>query len=206
VSNTSHESYELQRTLSKRTRPSHVGRRPSQPHLEPVEEFPDEAATPPRQASQGVPPELGSFTAEVIFVLVCSAGQLLFAWFLGDINVNQSQLKEALGIESTQLPWLVGAFNIANGLSVMLSGSLTDLVPPKWLIVGAFAFQTIWNTIGAFSITPSRNVLFFIVRAMQGLAVGVLVSGSMSILGRVYNPGLRKTRGKQPHENTRIHH
>jgi hypothetical protein len=31
-------------------------------------------------------------------------------------------------------------------------------------------------------------------RAMQGLSVGVLVSGSMSILGRVYNPGIRKTR------------
>lgn len=30
-------------------------------------------------------------------------------------------------------------------------------------------------------------------RAMQGLAVGVLVSGSMSILGRVYKPGKRKT-------------
>ena len=29
---------------------------------------------------------------------------------------------------------------------------------------------------------------------MQGLAVGVLVSGSISILGRVYKPGIRKTR------------
>lgn len=29
---------------------------------------------------------------------------------------------------------------------------------------------------------------------MQGLAVGALVSASMSILGRVYNPGIRKTR------------
>jgi hypothetical protein len=29
---------------------------------------------------------------------------------------------------------------------------------------------------------------------MQGLSVGVIVSGSMSILGRVYAPGLRKTR------------
>lgn len=38
------------------------------------------------------------------------------------------------------------------------------------------------------------KTLYFIMRAMQGLSVGVLVSGSMSILGRVYNPGMRKTR------------
>lgn len=192
VSNPARESYELPRSVSRRGRPSTIDRQPSQG---PRPQLPDiEASPPPRPDSQGVPPELGSFAAEVVFVLICSAGQLLFAWFLGDVNVNQQQLKAALGIENTQLPWLVGAFNIANGLSVMLSGSLTDLVPPKFLIVGAFVFLTVWNIVGAFSLTPQRSVLFFVVRAMQGLAVGTLVSGSMSILGRVYNPGLRKTR------------
>ena len=45
----------------------------------------------------------------------------------------------------------------------------------------------------SFTLTPARSVLFFFTRAMQGLAVGVLVSASMSILGRVYKPGQRKT-------------
>ncbi|PWY74959.1 MFS general substrate transporter [Aspergillus eucalypticola CBS 122712] len=61
-------------------------------------------------------------------------------------------------------------------------------------MVGAFLWLSVWNIIGAFSIHPSRYVLFFVVRAMQGLAIGVLVSGSMSILGRVYKPGIRKNR------------
>lgn len=86
----------------------------------------NEAVPAAKLDSQGVPQELGNFASEVIFVLVCSAGQLLFAWFLGDINVIQVQLKEVLGIENTQLPWLMGAFSIANGLSVMLAGSITD--------------------------------------------------------------------------------
>lgn len=194
VSNSLRESYELQRTISRRGRPSTTERQPSTGPLPRLSEQPDEANLPPTSDPQGIPPELGNFASEVIFVLVCSAGQLLFAWFFGDVNVNQTKLKAALGIQNTQLPWLIGAFNIANGLSVMLSGSLTDLVPPKFLIVGAFVFLTIWNTVGAFSLTPQRAVLFFIVRAMQGLAVGTLVSGSMSILGRVYTPGIRKTR------------
>ncbi|KAK3703156.1 hypothetical protein LTR37_014633 [Vermiconidia calcicola] len=191
-----YESHELQPTLSRRrSRRDTAVRRLSQITSPPLDELPEEeAGTSPKLSTQGRPPEFRNFASEIIFVLVCSSGQLLFAWFLGDVNVNQSEFREALGIQNTQLPWLVGAFNIANGLSVLIAGSLTDLLPPKLLIVSAFAFLAVWNTIGAFSITPARAVLFFVVRAMQGLAVGMLVSGSLSILGRVYNPGLRKTR------------
>ena len=121
-------------------------------------------------------------------------GQLLFAIFMGNTSVVQFQLVEALGIKYSQAPWLIGAFLLANGLSVVVSGSLSDLSGPKSLMVGAFGWLTLWNTIGCFSISPQRVALFFITRAMQGLAVGVLVSGSMSVLGRIYKPGLRKTR------------
>ena len=143
---------------------------------------------------QGVPPELKNLLAEVVFVMVCSTGQLLFAFFLGHITVNQFEFVTALGIKYSQTPWLVGAYLLTLGLSVVLSGSLSDLSGPKSLMVGAFAWLTIWNLVGAFSVAPSRQVLFFIVRAMQGLAVGVLVSASMSVLGRIYKPGMRKTR------------
>lgn len=153
----------------------------------------EEANGGPRK-EQGVPPELSNLTAEIIFVSVCSAGQLLFAFFMGDVNVTQQSLKKALNLPQGEIPWLIGAFLTALGLSVILSGSLTDILPPKLLIVGAFVWLTIWNLVGVFTLTPSRGIAFFIVRAMQGFAVGVLVSGSMSILGRVYNPGQRKTR------------
>ncbi|KXS98720.1 hypothetical protein AC578_10479 [Pseudocercospora eumusae] len=165
------------------------GRRPShQPsrHEEEGSSFP--------RKTQGIPPELRSLTAEIVFVTVCSAGQLLFAILLGNVNVNQQSFKTALGLQQGEIPWLVGSFLTALGLSVILSGSLTDLLPPKLLVVGAFVWLTVWNIIGAFALNPSRAILFFIMRAMQGLAVGVLVSGSMSILGRVYSPGQRKTR------------
>ncbi|PYH89217.1 putative efflux pump antibiotic resistance protein [Aspergillus ellipticus CBS 707.79] len=154
--------------------------------------IPDITAPTDPRAPSGVPAELPNFTAEVIMILVCSVGLVLFSFLLGDVTVNQLQLKKALGISNSDLPWLVGAFSTANGLSVVISGSLIDLTPPKCIMVGAFAWMAVWNVIGVFSIHPSRSVLFFIVRAMQGLAIGVLVSGSMSILGRVYRPGLRK--------------
>lgn len=152
----------------------------------------EEAGSPTLTKHQGVPPELGSLTAELIFVAVCSAGLLLFSFLLGDITVNQEEFKRALGISNSELPWLLGAYTTPLSLSVVISGSLSDLTPPRLLMVGAFAWLTVWNVVGVFSIKPSRAILFYLVRAMQGLSIGVLVSGSMSILGRVYKPGLRK--------------
>jgi MFS family permease len=97
-------------------------------------------------------------------------------------------------MQNSELPWLLGAYTTPLSLSVVISGSLSDLVPPRMLMVGAFAWLTAWNVIGAFTIRPGLVILFYIVRAMQGLSIGVLVSGSMSILGRVYTPGLRKNK------------
>lgn len=44
---------------------------------------------------------------------------------------------------------------------------------------------------GLFDQARGGSSFFFMVRAMQDLVVSVLVFGSMSILGRVYKPGLR---------------
>ncbi|KAJ5232101.1 hypothetical protein N7468_005057 [Penicillium chermesinum] len=154
----------------------------------------EELGSPNTSKFQGRPAELNSLTSEIIFVFVCSAGLLFFAFLIGDITVNQEAFKEALGITNSELPWLLGAYLLPLSLSVVISGSLSDLAPPRMIMVFAFAWLTVWNVVGAFCVHPSRAILFYIVRAMQGLSIGVLVSASMSILGRVYNPGLRKNR------------
>ncbi|KAI0380339.1 MFS general substrate transporter [Hypomontagnella monticulosa] len=143
---------------------------------------------------QGVPSELPSLAAEVVFVMVCSAGQVIFALTYGQATVTQIPMLGALGLPATQAPWLLGSALLASGLSVIVAGSLADLAPPKPLIVGAFAWSAAWHAIAAGAISPQLKVLFFVARGMQGLALGILVSASMSILGRVYKPGVRKTR------------
>ncbi|KAH8651101.1 major facilitator superfamily domain-containing protein [Xylariales sp. PMI_506] len=145
-------------------------------------------------SKQGVPPELKNLFAEIIFVLVNAFGQVVFAISLGQVMVTQTQMKEALGISPTQIPWLIGSSLLASGLSVVISGSLADLVPPKPMMVGAFVWQAAWYAVAAGSVRPELKILFFVARAMGGLSIGVLVSVSMSILGRVYSPGIRKTR------------
>ncbi|KAE8363514.1 MFS general substrate transporter [Aspergillus caelatus] len=128
----------------------------------------------------GKPPELPTLFAEMVFVVVCSVGQLFFAIVLANTLVNQITLIGALGLDGSKSPWLIGSFCLANGVSVVVSGSLADLTNPKWLTVGALVWLTVWNLIGVFSITPSRMVLHF-------------VSTAVSMLGRIYKPGKRKT-------------
>ncbi|KAF1984058.1 MFS general substrate transporter [Aulographum hederae CBS 113979] len=156
--------------------------------------FFEEQGSPRSPLSQGVPPELKNLLAEIIFILTCTAGQIVFSLTLGNVTITQTLFQEALDISPTQAPWLVGSSLLASGLSVIISGSLADLTPPKPLMVGAFLWQAVWNTVTAVAVRPNLKILFFVARAMQGLSVGVLVSASMSILGRVYNPGIRKTR------------
>lgn len=154
----------------------------------------EESGSPMTVTSQGVPPELNNHLAEIIFILVCTVSQLVFSLTLGHITVVQIPFQDALGIASSQTPWLTGSSLLASGLSVIIAGSVADLSPPKPQMVGAFIWQALWNGIAAVTIRPDLKILFFLCRAMQGLAVGVLVSASMSILGRVYQPGVRKTR------------
>ncbi|XDG08229.1 hypothetical protein ABKA04_007844 [Annulohypoxylon sp. FPYF3050] len=143
------------------------------------------SSTPVRAkgSSQGVPPELANLAAEVIFVLVCTAGQFIFALTYGHANVAQLQLRTALGLPATQIPWVLGSGLLASGLSVIVAGSLADLAAPKPLMVGAFVWSAVWHAVAAVALSPRLKVLFFVSRAMQGLSQGVLVSASMSILG-----------------------
>ncbi|KAJ4296309.1 hypothetical protein N0V90_006354 [Kalmusia sp. IMI 367209] len=153
-----------------------------------------ERNSPRLPTSQGVPPELPNLLAEVVFVLTCTVGQLVAALNIGHVAVTQDVFGAALGIAPSQIPWLIGSLMLASGLSVIVSGPLADLAPPKPLMVGAFLWEVVWTAVAAAAINPRLKILFFVARAMQGLAVGVLVSASMSILGRVYSPGIRKTR------------
>lgn len=154
----------------------------------------EEHASSEAPVSQGIPPELPNLLAEVVFVLACAGGQLVSAMLIGHVAVTQAVFTSALGIPPSQAPWLLGASMLPCGLSVIISGSLADLMPPKPLMVGAFIWEVAWNVVAAVAVSPRLKGLFFFSRAMQGLAAGVLVSASMSILGRVYQPGIRKTR------------
>ncbi|PWN40008.1 MFS general substrate transporter [Ceraceosorus guamensis] len=141
---------------------------------------------------QSRPAVLPSLVHEVIFVLICGTGQLLFGWLLGNVVVVQRLLAVDLGIHNSQKPWLLGSFLLTNGLSVIISGSLSDHIGSRKLLLGGFAWLSAWNLINGFVL--HNKYAFFIARAMQGFSSGALTSSSISLLGQTYSPGRRKSR------------
>lgn len=152
----------------------------------------DHSPQPARLSMQSRPHELPSQLAEIVFILLCASSQLLFATFFGDVAILQTVLSERLNIAEPQLPWIQGAYTLANGLAVIISGSLADLTRPRWMINGSLLWLVFWNLVGGVSLLRRVAILFFVTRAMQGAAIGVLVSTSISMLGRIYQPGRRK--------------
>lgn len=71
---------------------------------------------------------------------------------------------------------------------------MSDHFGQKKFLVGGFALITIANIMTGSSLNTHQKYLFFISRALSGLAVGALTSASISLLGQVYSPGLRKNR------------
>lgn len=104
---------------------------------------------------QDRPVEFSTLAAELVFVMLCSMGQLLFAVFLGDVVVNQVTFVEVMRISPRNTPWIVGSFLLASGIAVVIFGSLADLTNKKWLVVALFGWLTIWNLVGTFSVQPS---------------------------------------------------
>lgn len=109
---------------------------------------------------QGVPPEFCGFTGEFILILLCSMGLFLFGLFLGNVGINQAVFPHELGVSESKTPWLIGSFLLANGIAVIVSGSLADLSNPKILMIMGFIWLVIWDIVGVFSIRPSLPVLF----------------------------------------------
>lgn len=148
---------------------------------------PDAGAETESQAAgkplSGRPALLPNRMAEILFVMVCSCGQGLFSHLLGNVVVMTVVLTERLHMRTSQMPWQNGAFLLANGLSVTISGSLADIYGARVMIVGSLAWLTIANTLGAILMIPSvagsNAIAFCFVRALQGLGIGGMTSSSV---------------------------
>ncbi|CAO1625069.1 unnamed protein product [Sympodiomycopsis kandeliae] len=186
----------------RRTTVSHTAVRRSDlpPHVEsdaralPLENADTETETVPQNQAQGRPADLPSRWAEFALVLISSSGQMLFGMYLGDTVVLQDVIAQQINIQADRAVWIQGAYALAGGLAVIIAGSLADILSPYWMMNSSMAWLVVWNVLGGISLRYGIAAIFFTSRAMQGAAIGTLVSTAISMLGRVYRPGRRKSR------------
>ncbi|KAI5291398.1 hypothetical protein KEM54_005013 [Ascosphaera aggregata] len=155
-------------------------------------EFTDDIPKSAGATIQSRPPMLTSRRAEISFILVCSAGQYFFSHLLGNCAVLQDVVTDMFDMPPSQRVWPNGAFNLANGLGVPISGALADIYGARILIIASLGWLTAACILGA-AVGTRSSVAFMVIRALQGLGVSGMTSSSISYLGRVYKPGKRKT-------------
>lgn len=153
--------------------------------------FSDSASELLREGIQGRPAALSSLKHELVFVLLCSSGQLWTQINLGNVTVNLLKIQDSLKLDDTQLPWLSGAFSLANGAFVIFFGSLADKIGAKKVFIGGCLWLALWSVIAA---TSKTAVQLFVSRAMHGIAGGALIPSGIGLLGYFYEPGQRKNR------------
>lgn len=146
---------------------------------------------PLRTGIQTRPVSLPTLTHELLFVLVCSSAQLWTNINVGNVTVTLLHIQKSFNLDERQLPWLSGAFSLANGSLVIIFGSLADQIGPKKVFLGGCFWLALWSIIAAVSKTSQE---FLVARAMHGAAAGALIPSGIALLGWIYEPGQRKNR------------
>lgn len=89
--------------------------------------------------------------------------------------------------DSATLPWVVAAYALSFGTTILLAGRLGDIFGHKNLVILGFAWLAFFSVVGGLSRYASYEV-FFVARAMQGLGSAMMNPNALALLGRSYPP------------------
>lgn len=86
------------------------------------------------------------------------------------------------------LPWVVAAYAISFGTTILLAGRIGDIFGHKSVVILGFAWLAFFSVLGGLSHYASYEV-FLVARAMQGLGSALMNPNALALLGRSYPPG-----------------
>lgn len=131
-----------------------------------------------------------SLAAEVFFVAVVCAAQLLTQAGLALSIAPQTLIAQSLRVEHDPgtVSWFSAAYSLTVGTFILPAGRLGDVFGHKRFLVGGFAWFGAWSAVAGCA-AYSGPVLFAFCRAMQGMGPAFMLPNAVAILGRAYAPG-----------------
>ncbi|KAK5074710.1 multidrug-resistance type transporter aminotriazole resistance [Lithohypha guttulata] len=97
-------------------------------------------------------------------------------------------LVEDFGIsDPAVLPWVVAAYALSFGTTILLAGRLGDIFGHKNVVMLGFTWLSLFSVVAGLSRYTSYEV-FFAARAMQGLGSAMMNPNALALLGRSYPP------------------
>jgi EmrB/QacA subfamily drug resistance transporter len=99
------------------------------------------------------------------------------------VNVALPTLVRELHATTTQLQWVVDAYNLVFGALLLTSGSLSDRLGRKGMLLGGLAVFGLSSLAGAFTTTPSALIA---ARAVMGLGAAMIFPATLSVIANVF--------------------
>ena len=99
------------------------------------------------------------------------------------VNVALPTLVRELHATTTQLQWVVDAYNLVFAALLLTSGSLSDRFGRKGMLLGGLAVFGLASLAGAFTTTPSALIA---ARAVMGLGAAMIFPATLSVIANVF--------------------
>ena len=107
------------------------------------------------------------------------------------VNVALPSIKTALHFSEADLQWVVSAYAIVFGGTLLLGGRLADLLGRRRLFVGGLLLFALSSLLGGFAWSPASIVVF---RGLQGFAGALLAPAALSLLMTSFAEGPERNR------------
>ena len=99
------------------------------------------------------------------------------------VNVALPSLVRELHATTTQLQWVVDAYNLVFAALLLTSGSLSDRFGRKGMLLGGLATFGLASLAGAFTTTPSALIA---ARTVMGLGAAMIFPATLSTIANVF--------------------
>jgi len=99
------------------------------------------------------------------------------------VNVALPSLVRELHATTTQLQWVVDAYNLVFAALLLTSGSLSDRLGRKGMLLGGLAVFGLASLAGAVTTTPSALIA---ARAVMGIGAAMIFPATLSIIANVF--------------------
>jgi EmrB/QacA subfamily drug resistance transporter len=107
------------------------------------------------------------------------------------VNVALPSIKPALGFSSAGLQWIVSAYAIVFGGTLLLGGRIADVLGRRRLFIGGLLLFALSSLLGGFAWSAASLVAF---RGLQGLAGALLAPAALSLLMTSFGEGPERNR------------
>jgi EmrB/QacA subfamily drug resistance transporter len=136
------------------------------------------------------PAQDGPRRSWAVMALVLAA-QVLVVLDISIVNTALPSIGRSLGLDSSDLQWLVTAYLLLSGGGLLLGGRIADLLPRKRVFLTGLTVFTAASLLSGFA---SGAETLIAARAGQGLGAALMTPAALSIVMTTYS-GAQRTRG-----------